>query len=104
MLGGGTTTLILLLNKVTLSESSGIAGLRQSYSALAQRFEVLSGTEVSGMTKLEIVGIVERSQLIDIGWLGLHFALPFGLDPNIFGIQVSAIAFGLVSIVFRRRT
>lgn len=97
MLLGGSTTLMLQLHKLTLSESESLASVQNAFRALQDRFIVLKDVDVDSMSKLDLVNRAANSQLIDISWLNVHFSLPFGLDPNIFGISIAAIVFLLVN-------
>jgi SSS family solute:Na+ symporter len=99
---GGSTTLLLLISRVTISESLTLAKMKESFVQLSEQFNILKTYDVSIMTKNQIADVVDRAQLIHINLLDLSFTLPFGLDPNIFGITVSALSFVGVATIFKK--
>jgi SSS family solute:Na+ symporter len=99
---GGSTTLLLLISRVTISESLTLAKMKESFVQLSEQFNILKTYDVSIMTKNQIADVVDRAQLIHINLLDLSFTLPFGLDPNIFGITVSALSFVVIATIFKK--
>jgi SSS family solute:Na+ symporter len=97
MLSGGSTTILLLLNKITLSESLSRDVILQKYTSLAQQYPAISQIDFSLLSKTQIVDLIDKAQLIKFDFIDIHFSLPFGLDANIFGITISAISFILIN-------
>ena len=93
MLFGGSTTLLLLFNKVSLAETLSLPQLQEKFKLLALKFDKINAIDLSTLSKTEIVNAIEKAQLINIEFFDINFSLPFGLDPNIFGILVSVVVF-----------
>ena len=103
MLAGGTTTLVLLLNKATLSESLPKEVVIDAFRQLSLKFDVLNNINIEALSINQLVDKVGKLQLIEFDLLGITFNLPFGLDANIFGILASLIVFILLNKIFVAR-
>ncbi len=103
MILGGSTTLILQINKVALSEKLSDVdfwGKVEKIKMLFPNFEKLL-TDLS--TKEEIIKLINQSELINFNFLNISFQLPYNLDANIFGILTSGVAYVLFSLISNKK-
>ncbi len=103
MILGGTTTIILQVNKITLSaELSDIAfldkleNIKRSFHGFEKQLAGLS-------TKEEIVKLIDKLQLINFDFINISFQLPYNLDANIFGILISGIVYVLLTLFLNKK-
>ena len=52
------------------------------------------------MTPGQVVESINKMQIIDLPFVDFLFKLPLGLDPNVFGILLSAIIFVTYSLIY----
>lgn len=100
MLVGGAVTATLQAFKVKLSAALEKEELIAEFNKIR---EYLPNPDVviEGMRKSEITSLVNKNQLIHMGAEN-YFHLPYGLDPNVFGIAASAIVFFGLGLMFSK--
>lgn len=92
MVIGGFTTLFLQWNNLSVSGSLAKSKAIQLINNIDPLFE--RNLRVLYETNREkFLEIVNNAQIIDIPFIDLYFKLPYGLDPNIYGITISAVVF-----------
>ncbi len=99
MLLGGLTTAVLQANKVTLS----LASSREELMERIARFKHLLNFDektIEVMTPGQIANSINKVQIISVPFSDSFLKLPLNLDPNVFGITVSAIIFVSFSYLF----
>lgn len=102
MLIGGVVTSTLQAFKVTLPAAMEKKALIAEFDRLRQYLPNPDAV-IEGLRKSEIANLVNKSQLIHLGGEN-YFYLPLGLDPNVFGILSSAVAFfGLGLLISKGR-
>lgn len=92
MISGGSVTASLQYFKVELSTAGTREEVIENFEKIRQYLPDTS-VNVDNLRKFEVAEIVNDAQMIYIKAMDLHFTLPYGLDPNIFGILTSAIFF-----------
>ena len=102
MIVGGVTTFMLQWNNVTISEALSRKEVVSRFVELREAVPQFAEITVKNLSKIEIADKINSAQLIDL--FGLYFHLPFGLDPNIFGITASAIVFfGFGFLLYKKK-
>ncbi len=101
MIVGGTTTFLLQWNNVSLSQASSKEAIVNKFNIIKDSLSSLSGIDPEALTKIQLAEIINSEQLIHL--FGFYFKLPFGLDPNIFGITASAVVFFALSYIYQNK-
>ncbi len=102
MIAGGLTTAMLQANKVTLS----LAASKDEVMEQVNRFKYLLDYEhlkFDSLTPGQIAEAVNKIQVIKIPFTEGFFMLPYSIDPNIFGIAISAVIFISFSYIFPKK-
>jgi SSS family solute:Na+ symporter len=102
MLSGGAVTAGLQWFKVSISPNIEREKLIEQFDNLRQYLPI-PDVSIEGMRKFEITEVVNAAQLIHIPLGDIHFYLPLGLDPNVFGIATSAVFFFGLSWILKKR-
>ncbi|GJQ62213.1 MAG: solute:Na+ symporter, SSS family protein [Melioribacteraceae bacterium] len=95
MILGGFTTLFLQWNNLVVSGTIAKGKAIKLISNIDPLFET-NLRQLLQTNKEKFVELVNNSQIIDIPFMDIYFRLPYGLDPNIYGITVSALIFILI--------
>jgi SSS family solute:Na+ symporter len=104
MLLGGIVTSSLQWNKITLGEKLGREALVTRFNELKEFVPAFANNSVETFKNSEIVDKVNSAQIIHFDLTDLYFKLPYGLDPNIFGIGASAILFFGLGYLLTKKT
>jgi len=98
MIGGGLTTAVLQAHKITFGTATSMEELKAFISKVqpATNFE---GMNVQSMTSGKLVEAINRMQIIDLPFID-NFKLPLALDPNVFGILISAVIFVTLTLIY----
>lgn len=99
MISGGLVTALLQYNKITLSTNLTKVEVKQVVNRLSEQSE-LADISFARHSVDQIISQINSSQLIVLDTIDLYFSLPFGLDPNVFGILASLVAFVSLSIIY----
>ncbi len=100
MLVGGIITFMLQWNNVTISEALDRGKLIERFNELKASVPAFANVNPETLTKIQIADKVNSEGLIN--FFGWYFHLPYGLDPNIFGITASAIVFFGLSLMIKK--
>jgi solute:Na+ symporter, SSS family len=100
MIVGGVVTMFLSIYLVEFGYGMERAAIEEQLALLAVEFPALANLDPSGMTNFELIGAINAIKPVVIEPLGLHFSLPLGLDPIVFGISSAALVFLLGSYLF----
>jgi SSS family solute:Na+ symporter len=98
MIAGGLTTAILQANKITFGTATKMPELRTFIGEAKSSIE-FTGINLENLTPGKGVEIINKMQIIDLPFYEGLFKLPLGLDPNVFGILLSAIIFVTYSLL-----
>ncbi|TPE45968.1 sodium:solute symporter family protein [Pontibacter mangrovi] len=106
MLVGGLVTVILQINMVAApapdADITGIAHTLVSYFPADAKQTWLS------LSEFELRELVQSTlsahSIVHISWLGITFALPFNLDPNLFGLTASLILYVSLTLLYPDKT
>ncbi|WP_299757230.1 sodium:solute symporter family protein [uncultured Pontibacter sp.] len=106
MLMGGVVTVVLQISTLAApAPDADITGLAKS---LHPYFPAEVSQTWLSLSEFELRGLVERtlsdSSIVHISWLDLTFALPFNLDPNLFGLTASLILYITLTLLFPNKT
>tara|TARA_R100000152_G_C6686956_1_gene119471 strand:- start:465 stop:776 length:312 start_codon:yes stop_codon:yes gene_type:complete len=99
MIAGGFTTALLQANKITFGTATKMPELRTFIDEAKSKFE-FTGINLENMTPGQVVESINKMQIIDLPFVDFLFKLPLGLDPNVFGILLSAIIFVTYSLIY----
>lgn len=92
MIAGGLTTLLLQWNNLAVSGTIAKSKAIKLINNIDPMFEE-SLRELFNTNKEKFAELINSAGIIDIPFTDLYFRLPYGLDPNIYGITVSALIF-----------
>jgi SSS family solute:Na+ symporter len=99
MIAGGLTTAVLQANKITFGTATKMPELRTFIEEAKSSIE-FKGIILEKMTPGQVVESINKMQIIDLPFTEFLFKLPLGLDPNVFGILLSAIIFVTYSLIY----
>ncbi|WP_266205467.1 sodium:solute symporter family protein [Pontibacter kalidii] len=102
MLIGGVVTVTLQVSTLASpapdADLTGLAHTLHPYfpSEVSQSWLSLSGFELRELVQRTL----SAHSIVHISWLGLTFALPFHLDPNLFGLTASLIVYITLTFLY----
>lgn len=99
MIAGGFTTAFLQANKLTMATSATVEELKEVVTKYATQLS-FSGLDFSSMSPGQLVKAINKMQIIELPLTDTVFTLALGLDPNVFGILLSAIIFVTYSLIY----
>lgn len=102
MIAGGLTTAVLQANKITFGTATKLDELRTFINGAKSKIE-FKGINLETMTPGQGVDTINKMQIIDLPFSEVLFTLPLGLDPNVFGIVISAIIFVTYSLIYPKK-
>ena len=103
MIFGGLTTLLLQINKISISEKLNKTEFTEKFNQIKNLFPEMQNQFNEIVSKEEILNKIDSLQLIHSDLLNLSFRLPFDLDANIFGIFMSVAMYFVVSKLYKNK-
>ncbi len=103
MLVGGLLTITLQANQVSISNQLSKEEAVITVEKLGENFPLLRHLEAEEMTRRQLIDAVNEAKLVGFDTLGWHFALPFRLNPLLFGILAALVVFIVLSYTFPDR-
>ena len=100
MVVGGLLTIALQSNQVTVANNLTKAEVILAAESLGENFPQLTNLDPDVLSTTELINNINATKLIAFDALNLHFALPYQLDPLIFGMLGALIIFIVFSYVF----
>lgn len=106
MLVGGVVTVLLQVNM--LAAPTPDANLTALANTLQPYFPAEATVNWQALSQLELRALIERTlsanSVVHIGWAPYTFALPFNLDPNLFGLMASLLLYVTLTYLYPDKT
>lgn len=102
MISGGVVTMVLSIYMIDFGYGMERDIIETQILSLTKLFPEVNFSEMMNLSKHELVAELNHQKMISISPLDIHFRLPLGLDPIVFGILTAAFSFVTVSLMGRR--
>ncbi|WP_276495805.1 sodium:solute symporter family protein [Pontibacter litorisediminis] len=106
MLVGGLVTVLLQVNTLAApAPGADLGGLAQAIHPYFPAEASQSWLSLSPLDLRELIGrTLSANSIVHIPWMDLTFALPFNLDPNLFGLTASLILYISLTFLYPTKT